>query len=161
METIPWYLNWAIPNTDPAIDYAIKEALRWVAENVITLVVITNALTYLKILAIRNNRVKDDKILTWLIGFFTFKWLRGLTTPIPPPVPPVVGAGTKGNPIVLTEVVEEDPKLTEIKEEQKAWMDIRLKEIEKAAQAQPGSGYQPDLGLADSSKQEASPPKTR
>jgi hypothetical protein len=90
------------------LDYAIKELLRWTAENVLTIIVITNILTYLKILAIRNNRVRDDKILTWLIGFFTFKWVKALTTPIPDP------AGTRMNPIPLTEVVDE--KIAEQKE---------------------------------------------
>lgn len=80
---IPWYLNWYIPDCDPSVQYAIKELLRWVAENMVTLTVVTNVLTYLKILAIRNNRVRDDKILTWLIGFLTFKWIADLTKPIP------------------------------------------------------------------------------
>jgi hypothetical protein len=128
METIPWYLNWFLPNTDPTVDYAIKELLRWVAENVITLVVVTNVLTYLKILAIRNNRVKDDKILTWLIGFFTFKWLKNITTPISIPA-----GSTKASPIVLTDVVEEGKDIEELKGQQREWMEMRLKEIEKQA----------------------------
>lgn len=131
---IPWYLNWYVPNGDPFVQYAIKELLRWVADNVVTITVITNVLTYLKILAIRNNRVKDDKILTWLIGFFTFKWLTGITKPIPPPESAVEsGKGTKADPIVLTEVVEEDPRIAEIKAEQEARMKIRLEEIERQA----------------------------
>jgi hypothetical protein len=125
-----------LPNTDPIVDYTIKELLRWVAENVITLVVVTNVLTYLKILAIRNNRVKDDKILTWLIGFFTFKWLKNITTPI------AVPGATKETAIPLTEVVEDEKvgdgkNIEELTKEQREWMDIRLKEIEKAAGIKP------------------------
>jgi hypothetical protein len=130
---IPWYLNWFLPDWAPFIEYAIKEVLRWIADNQVPIAIITNILTYLKILAIRNNRVKDDKILTWLIGFFTFQWLGKITAPIPPPAP--APGVTKANPIVLTEVVEEGDKekIEQLTKEQREWMDIRLKEIQKQA----------------------------
>jgi len=113
--TIPWYLNWYLPDWAPFVEYAIKELVRWVADNLVPLTIITNVLTYLKILAIRNGRVKDDKILTWLLGFITFKWIGKITSPIPPEIP----TGEKGNPITLTDVIEqkewkeknEDPNL--------------------------------------------------
>jgi hypothetical protein len=101
MET-PWYLNWYLPNA-VIIEYTLKEVLRWAADNMMPIAIITNLLTYLKIWAIKNNRVKDDKILTWLIGFFTFQWVGKITAPIPPDIP----AGAKGNPIALTDVVEQ------------------------------------------------------
>jgi hypothetical protein len=113
---IPWYLNWYLPDWAPFVEYTIKELVRWVADNLVPLTILTNVLTYLKILAIRNGRVKDDKILTWLLGFITFKWISRITSPIPPEVP----AGTKANPIVLTEVVD-----------QKEWKEKNTEEILK------------------------------
>jgi hypothetical protein len=125
---IPWYLNWYLPDWAPFVEYAIKELVRWVADNLVPLTIITNVLTYLKILAIRNGRVKDDKILTWLLGFITFKWIGKITSPIPPEVPQP--GTTKESAILLTEEVKQE----ELKKEQREWMDLRLKEIERLAE---------------------------
>ena len=119
MET-PWYLNWSIPNAN-FIEYAIKEILRWAGDNIGPIAIITNCLTYIKIWAIKNNRVKDDKILTWLIGFFTFQWVRKITAPIPPEIP----LGAKGNPITLTDAI------VDLKEEQRKWKENNTEEIVK------------------------------
>lgn len=74
-------LNWFIPNSDPFVDYAIKEITRWAGENLLTITVVTNILTALKVIAIRHNRIRDDKILTALIYFVSFRWLKEWLTP--------------------------------------------------------------------------------
>jgi histidinol-phosphate/aromatic aminotransferase/cobyric acid decarboxylase-like protein len=68
-----------IPNLDPYVVYAIQEITRWMGANSVTIVIVTNGLTALKIWAIRSGRSKDDKILTLLLSFISFKWLATLT----------------------------------------------------------------------------------
>ena len=84
-------MNYYIPDTDPTIMAWINELTRWVADNWVTLLIVTNILTALKVLAMRTKNVYDDKIVTFLLYVVSFKWLKGLTA----------GLGTKENPYVL------------------------------------------------------------
>jgi hypothetical protein len=90
-------MGWYLPDTDPTVMYAINELARWVADNWVTILVITNILTALQWLAFRTKNVYDDKILTLLIYIVSFKWMKGLTA----------GLGTKENPIILKDEVKE------------------------------------------------------
>lgn len=89
-------MNWYLPDTDPIVMYCINELARWVADNWVTLLVISNILTALQWLAFRTKNVYDDKIVTLLVYFFSFKWLEGLRGQV----------GTKKNPIVLRDEVQ-------------------------------------------------------
>ena len=87
-------MNWMIPDLDVYITYFVKELMRWSGDNVLTLLVITNFLALLKVLAYRTKAVWDDKIVSLLIYFFSFRWVKSLT------------AGTKENPVVLKNEVK-------------------------------------------------------
>ena len=84
-------MNWYIPDTDPIVMAWINELTRWVADNWVTLLILTNILTALKVAAMKTKNVYDDKIITLMLYVVSFKWLKGLTA----------GLGTKENPYVL------------------------------------------------------------
>lgn len=84
-------MNWYIPDTDPIVMAWINELTRWVADNWVTLLILTNVLTALKVAAMKTKNVYDDKIITLMLYVVSFKWLKGLTA----------GLGTKENPYVL------------------------------------------------------------
>jgi hypothetical protein len=88
--------NWYIPNSDPWVMYVIGEITRWISDNWVTLLVISNILTGLQWLAFRTKNVYDDKVITLLKYFFSFKWLTDIKGQI----------GTKDNPITLKDKVE-------------------------------------------------------
>jgi len=71
-------MNWYIPNTEDYVLYAIKEIARWSGDNAVTVLVVTNVLTYLKTWAIKSDKAVDDKIITLLLYFLRFDWLRKL-----------------------------------------------------------------------------------
>jgi hypothetical protein len=99
-EKVPFLLNWYLPGSDKFLIYAYKEIMRWGGENGWTILVVTNALTFLKVMALRTKNVVDDKIVSLLIYFFTGRWITALKDP-----------GTKGNPHVLTEVADDEEKI--------------------------------------------------
>jgi len=72
-------MNWMIPNLEPYVVYAIQEITRWIGANQVFLAITGNILFALKQWAIRSGRAKDDKILTLLLSFISFKWLPFLT----------------------------------------------------------------------------------
>jgi len=74
---------------DPYMVYFIQEVTRWAGDNVITILLVGNALQWLQVMAARSPNTTDDKVVSLLIYFFSFKWL-GLFKPKPPP-PPVPG----------------------------------------------------------------------
>jgi len=84
-------MNWYIPDTDPIVMAWINELTRWVADNWVTLLILTNILTALKVAAMKTKNVYDDKIITLMLYVVSFKWLKGLTA----------GLGTKENPYIL------------------------------------------------------------
>jgi len=104
MEKIPYLLNWYIPDGDKYLIYAYKELMRWGGENGWTILVVSNILAYLKILAMKTKNVVDDKIVSLLIYVLSGKWISVLKEP---------ALGTKNNPIPLTEVVEEQTEKRE------------------------------------------------
>ena len=89
-------MKWYIPDTDPAVMYAIGELTRWAADNWVTILVATNILTALKVAAMKTKNVYDDKIITFLLYLVSFKWLQDLRKPV----------GTKENPIILKDEVK-------------------------------------------------------
>jgi hypothetical protein len=124
--TVHWLLNWYLPSCDQYLIYAYKEGARWVGENGWTLLVVSNILTFLKVMALKTKNVVDDKIVSLLIYFFSFKWVKAMMSPV----------GTKEKPYPLdTVATEEEVKQEALKKEQREWMDLRLKEIEKLAEA--------------------------
>ncbi len=76
-------MNWIIPNFDQQILYAIKEISRWAAENFLTILIIGNILQWLKNQALKTPSVVDDKVISLLIYFFSFKWIKKITEPKP------------------------------------------------------------------------------
>ena len=68
-----------IPDVDPYTLTVISEFARWIAANIITLSIIVNLLQWMKKKAIQSNNSLDDKIITWLLSFFTFGWFTSLT----------------------------------------------------------------------------------
>lgn len=84
-------MNWYIPDTDPIVMAWINELTRWVADNWVTLLILTNILTALKVAAMKTKNVYDDKIITLMLYVVSFKWLKCLTA----------GLGTKENPYIL------------------------------------------------------------
>ncbi len=82
-------MNWIIPNFDQQILYAVKEISRWAAENFLTLLIIGNILQWLKNQALKTPSVIDDKIISVLIYFFSFAWLKKLTQKPEEPKPEV------------------------------------------------------------------------
>jgi hypothetical protein len=104
MEKIPYLLNWYIPDGDKYLIYAYKELMRWGGENGWTILVVSNILAYLKILAMKTKNVVDDKIVSLLIYVLSGKWISALKEPV---------LGTKNNPIPLTEVVEDQTEKRE------------------------------------------------
>ena len=73
-------MNWIIPNFDGYVTYFIQEVSRWAGENILTLLIIGNVLQWLSNMAIKSKNVVDDKIISLLIYFFSFKWIKDLTT---------------------------------------------------------------------------------
>jgi molybdenum cofactor biosynthesis enzyme MoaA len=73
-------LTWAIPDAEPFLRYAIEEITRWMGANALTITIITNGLLALKAWAVKSERAMDDRIITLLLSFFSFEWLRKLTT---------------------------------------------------------------------------------
>lgn len=69
-------MNWHIPDAEPYIRYIIEELTRWGGANALTLTIATNILTVLKAWAVKSNRAKDDKIITLLLSFVSFEWLK-------------------------------------------------------------------------------------
>jgi len=69
-------MNYYIPDTDPIVMAWINELTRWVADNWVTLLIVTNILTALKVLAMKTKNVYDDKIVTFLLYVVSFKWLK-------------------------------------------------------------------------------------
>jgi hypothetical protein len=67
-------MNWIIPNVDPYVDYLFKEFARWIAENAVTILLLTNFLTLLQKKAIKMEEIKDNR-MTSLMGY----WLFGIT----------------------------------------------------------------------------------
>lgn len=70
----------SIVNTDPLVQAYVKELLRWSGDNILTIIILTNVLTYFKVLALKSPNVVDDKIVTLLLNFITFKWVGKVTT---------------------------------------------------------------------------------
>lgn len=89
-------MNWYLPDTDPAVMYAIGEFTRWAADNWVTILVATNILTALQVCAYKTKNVYDDKILTFLLYVVSFKWLQDIRKPL----------GTKENPYNLKDEVK-------------------------------------------------------
>ena len=72
-------MNWMIPDVEPYVRYIIQEFTRWSGANVLTLTILTNILTILKAWAVKSEKATDDKIITLLLYFFSFKWLKSAT----------------------------------------------------------------------------------
>ena len=72
-------MNWMIPDVEPYARYVVAELFRWIGANAFFLTIIGNALTGLKVWAVRSHRATDDKILTLLLSFISFAWLKRLT----------------------------------------------------------------------------------
>jgi len=68
-----------IPNLDPYVIYIIKEITRWIGDNQVSIIILTNILTSLKIWSIRSGRSVDNKIITLLLSFISFDWIKKLT----------------------------------------------------------------------------------
>jgi len=73
-------MDWHIPNIEQYVIYSIKEIFRWSGDNPTAIIVITNTLALLKVWAVKSHRSLDDKIITLLLSFFTFQWVKELTT---------------------------------------------------------------------------------
>lgn len=62
-------------NTDPMIQSFIKGVMDWAANNILTVTILINVLTILKVYAIKTKNVVDDKIVSLLLYILSFKWL--------------------------------------------------------------------------------------
>lgn len=71
-------MSWYIPNTDPWINYVFLQIMTWIGNNAVTILVVGNILQLLKSAAMKSPNVTDDKIITMLIYFFSFKWINKL-----------------------------------------------------------------------------------
>jgi hypothetical protein len=82
-------MHWYIPNVDPWVNYFFLQVMTWIGNNAVTILVIGNILQLLQAMAIKSPNTTDDKIITMLIYFFSFKWIDKLKNPKPaqPKVP--------------------------------------------------------------------------
>ena len=69
-------MNWFIPDLDPYTIYAIQEIFRGTGANGVTILVVSNILSALKVIAIKTPTVTDDKIISLLLYVISFEWLR-------------------------------------------------------------------------------------
>lgn len=75
-------MDWYIPNLEPYLVYFIKEIARWIGDNQQTVYTIILILGWLKLKALKTKNVIDDKIISLLVYFFTFKWFFNLKSGI-------------------------------------------------------------------------------
>ena len=74
-------MNWIIPNTDPWVNYFFLQIMTWIGNNAVTILVIGNILQLIQAAAIKSPNVTDDKIITMLIYFFSFRWVNAIRNP--------------------------------------------------------------------------------
>lgn len=74
-------MGWQFPNLDQYVIYFVKEVLRWLGDNQYSIYIIGLILSWLKIQAFKTKNVVDDKILTLLIYFFSFQWIKKIKEP--------------------------------------------------------------------------------
>jgi len=86
-----------IPDLDPMVIPFLQELGRWFGANVVTLLIASNILMALKVLALKTESVVDDKIVSFLLYIVSFRWLRDIQKP---------PAGTEANPIELKDEVK-------------------------------------------------------
>lgn len=75
-------MGWYIPNLEPYVIYAINEIIRWIGDNPVTIAIILSFFGWLKIEAVKTKNIVDDKIISVIIYFFSFKWFFNLKSGI-------------------------------------------------------------------------------
>lgn len=69
----------SLPPFDSVTVPNIKSFSDWVGKSFVTISIFLNILQWLKVKAIQSPSTIDDKVLTYLLNFFSMNWFKNLT----------------------------------------------------------------------------------